>query len=149
MYQSRPGLSLELEHLSGYTGKGKSTIHAHPTDPDGYITCMGSAVVIGKIHDSQSQELLCGHEEEINVLSMSRRERYRLEGFFRPVLQMAFSPDDHFLAASSEDCRVILWDMRTSEVVLTKAFPTPVTILNWGKMDENIASRSPPSQCPT
>lgn len=109
---------------------------------------MGSAVVIGKIHDSQSQELLCAHEEEINVLSMSNtgallasaqipphsgrtdrggafiviwdlasgRERYRLEGFFRPVLQMAFSPDDHFLAASSEDCRIILWDMRVSTV---------------------------------
>lgn len=162
------GLTLELEHLSGYTGKGKGTIHAHPTDPDSYITCMGSAVVIGKIHDSQSQELLCAHEEEINTMSVSNtgallasaqvpphngrtdrggafiviwnlaagRERYRLEGFFRPVLQLAFSPDDHFLAASSEDCRVILWDMRTSEVVLTKSFPTPITILNWGKMDE-------------
>ncbi|POM59031.1 Quinonprotein alcohol dehydrogenase-like superfamily domain containing hypothetical protein [Phytophthora palmivora] len=165
---SRPGLTIELEHLSGYTGKGRNTVHAHPTDPDSYITCMGSAVVIGKIHDSQSQELLCSHEEEINALSLSStgvflasaqvpphsgrtdrggafivvwdiasgRERYRLEGFFRPVLQMAFSPDDHFLAASSEDCRIILWDMRTSEVVLTKTFPTPVTILNWGKMDE-------------
>ncbi|OWZ15296.1 hypothetical protein PHMEG_00011095, partial [Phytophthora megakarya] len=66
----------------------------------------------------------------------SRRERYRLEGFFRPVLQMAFSPDDHFLAASAEDCRIILWDMRTSEVVLSKTYPTPITILNWGKMDE-------------
>ncbi|KAG6616959.1 WD repeat-containing protein 16 [Phytophthora cinnamomi] len=167
-HQGHPGLSIELEHLSGFTGKGKNTIHAHPSDPDSYITCMGSAVVIGKIHDSQSQVLLCAHEEEINVLSMSNtgaflasaqipphsgrtdrggafiviwdltsgRERYRLEGFFRHVLQMAFSPDDHFLAASSEDCRIILWDMRTSEVVLTKAFPTPVTILNWGKMDE-------------
>ncbi|ETI42043.1 hypothetical protein L917_12232 [Phytophthora nicotianae] len=161
-------LTIELEHLSGYTGKGKNTIHAHPIDPDSYITCMGSAVVIGKICDSQSQELLCAHEEEINVMSLSStgiflasaqmpphsgrtdrggafiviwdlasgRERYRLEGFFRPVLQMAFSPDDHFLAASSEDCRVILWDMRTSELVLTKSFPTPVTVLTWGKMDE-------------
>ncbi|KAG2766483.1 hypothetical protein PC129_g18290 [Phytophthora cactorum] len=167
-HSSQSGLTIELEHLSGYTGKGKNTIHAHPTDTDSYITCMGSAVVIGKIYDSQSQELLCAHEEEINVMSLSStgtflasaqvpphsgrtdrggafivvwdlasgRERYRLEGFFRPVLQMAFSPDDHFLAASSEDCRIILWDMRTSEVVLTKTFPTPITILNWGKMDE-------------
>ncbi|KAG1708031.1 hypothetical protein DVH05_024716 [Phytophthora capsici] len=166
--QDRPVLTIELEHLSGFTGRGKGTIHAHPSDPDSYITCMGSAVVIGKIHDSQSQELLCGHEEEINVLCLSNsgaflasaqipphsgrtdrggayiiiwdlstgHERYRLEGFFRPVLQMGFSPDDHFLAASSEDCRIILWDMRTSEVVLTKSFPTPITILNWGKMDE-------------
>ncbi|KAF1782360.1 Cilia- and flagella-associated protein 52 [Phytophthora cactorum] len=143
-HSSQSGLTIELEHLSGYTGKGKNTIHAHPTDTDSYITCMGSAVVIGKIYDSQSQVLLCAHEEEINVMSLSStgtflasaqvpphsgrtdrggafivvwdlasgRERYRLEGFFRPVLQMAFSPDDHFLAASSEDCRIILWDMR-------------------------------------
>ncbi|GMF45763.1 unnamed protein product [Phytophthora fragariaefolia] len=128
---AQSGLTIELEHLSGYTGKGKNTIHAHPTDPDSYITWC-------------SQDLLCAHEEEINVLSMSStgallasaqipphsgrtdrggayiviwdlasgRERYRLEGFFRPVLQLAFSPDDHFLAASSEDCRIVLWDMR-------------------------------------
>ncbi|OWZ01343.1 hypothetical protein PHMEG_00027289, partial [Phytophthora megakarya] len=69
--QSHPNLTIELEHLSGYTGKGKNTIHAHPTDSDSYITCMGSAVVIGKIHDAQSQELLCAHEEEINGLSLS------------------------------------------------------------------------------
>lgn len=42
----------------------------------------------------------------------AQQELYRLLGFQRPVLQMAFSPDDHFLAASSEDCRVIIWDMR-------------------------------------
>ncbi|RLN98079.1 hypothetical protein BBJ28_00011626 [Nothophytophthora sp. Chile5] len=132
------------------------------------LNSMGSAVVIGKIHGSQSQELLRAHDEEINALSLSStgtllasaqiaprdgrtdrggalivvwdlaasRGRFRLEGFQRSVLQMAFSPDDHFLAASSEDCRVILWDMRTSEVVLTKTFPAPVAILNWGQMDE-------------
>ncbi|RLN55806.1 hypothetical protein BBJ29_006695 [Phytophthora kernoviae] len=104
-HQSHVGLSLELEHLSGYTGKGKSTIHAHPTDPDSYITCMGSAVVIGKIHDSQSQELLCAHEEEINALSLS-------------------------------NTGALLASAQTSEMVLTKTFPSPVTILNWGKMDE-------------
>lgn len=42
----------------------------------------------------------------------AQHDLYRLPGFQRSVLQMAFSPDDHFLAASSEDCRVIIWDMR-------------------------------------
>lgn len=37
---------------------------------------------------------------------------YQLIAFQRPVLQLCFSPDDHFLAASSEDCRVVIWDMR-------------------------------------
>lgn len=103
---------------------------------------MGAAVVLGKIHESHGQELLRAHDEEINVLSVSstgtmlasaqlpsrrrpdagaaivvwdlaaRRQVFSLEGFRRPVLQMAFSPDDHFLAASSEDCRVMMWDMR-------------------------------------
>lgn len=48
-HQGPHGLTLELEHLSGYTGKGKSTIHAHPTDPDSYITwcvhCMAFMLV--------------------------------------------------------------------------------------------------------
>jgi hypothetical protein len=39
-----PGLTLELEHLSGFTGKGKNTIHAHPADPDSYITWYELAV---------------------------------------------------------------------------------------------------------
>lgn len=36
--QQQSLVSIELEHVSGYTGKGKSTIHAHPTDSDSYIT---------------------------------------------------------------------------------------------------------------
>lgn len=36
--QQQSLVSIELEHVSGYTGKGKSTIHAHPTDPDSFIT---------------------------------------------------------------------------------------------------------------
>lgn len=30
--------TIELEHVSGFTGKAKGTLHAHPTNPDGYIT---------------------------------------------------------------------------------------------------------------
>lgn len=30
--------TLELEHMTGFTGKNKGTVLAHPTDPDGYIT---------------------------------------------------------------------------------------------------------------
>jgi hypothetical protein len=30
--------TIQLEHISGYTGKGKNTIHAHPMNPDTYIT---------------------------------------------------------------------------------------------------------------
>ncbi|DAZ95224.1 TPA: hypothetical protein N0F65_003459 [Lagenidium giganteum] len=159
-------VSLELEHVSGYTGKGKNTIHAHPFDAESYIACMGAAVIIGNVHESHNQELLRAHDEEINVLCMSnsgafvasaqmpsrrqqergaaivvwelssRREMYELRGFQRPVLRMAFSPDDHFLAASAEDCRVILWDIRTSEVVLSKSFPAAVSIINWGRVEE-------------
>ncbi|TMW61987.1 hypothetical protein Poli38472_009480 [Pythium oligandrum] len=164
--QTIPLATIELEHMSGFTGKGRNTLHAHPMDADGYIACMGAAVVIGNIRESHNQELLRGHDEEINVMSVSnsggllasaqiasrrrqehgatiivwelanRREIYRLPGFQRSVIQMAFSPDDHFLVASSEDCRVMLWDARTSELVLTKSFPTPITILNWGKSEE-------------
>ncbi|TYZ57935.1 hypothetical protein PybrP1_013222 [[Pythium] brassicae (nom. inval.)] len=158
--------SLELEHVSGFTGKGKNTLHAHPRDVMSFVTCMGAAVVVGNVLETHNQQLLRGHDEEISVLAMAnngallasaqacskrnqergaavvvwdlaeQRDVFHLTGFQRMVLQMAFSPDDHFLAASSDDCRVVVWDMRTSEVVLSKAFPAPVTILNWGHVEE-------------
>lgn len=36
--QQAAAVSIELEHVSGYTGKGKGTIHAHPGDPASFIT---------------------------------------------------------------------------------------------------------------
>lgn len=36
--EQQAAVSVELEHVSGYTGKGKSTIHAHPGDPASFIT---------------------------------------------------------------------------------------------------------------
>ncbi|CAK4138717.1 unnamed protein product [Aphanomyces euteiches] len=153
----------------GYSGRGKDTVHAHPKDPDVYITSMGAAVVVARISDSHSQEFLRGHDEEISSMAMSksgillasgqlpsskrngatiivwefhaRTELYRLEGFHCKITKMAFSPDDHFLIAAGQDGQVILWDMRTSEVTFTKAFPSPVMILNWGKVEEK--SRRP------
>jgi WD40 repeat protein len=172
--------------MRGFTGKGRSTLHAYPMDPESYITwyekngillslesqlssvfrdmdSMGAAVVIGNVHESHKQELLRGHEEEINIMAVgntggmlasaqiascrhqvrssglspqtilgtdpsefnqdqgaaiivwdlaNRHELYRLTGFQKSVIQLAFSPDDHFLVASSEDCRILLWDMR-------------------------------------
>ncbi|KAF0689113.1 Aste57867_19385 [Aphanomyces stellatus] len=132
---------------------------------------MGAAVVVSRISDPHAQEFLRGHDEEITSMAISRsglllasgqlpstkrngagavivvwelqaqRELYQLQGFFCKITKMAYSPDDHFLIAAGADGRVILWDMRTSEVVFTKAFPTPVTILNWGKVEEK--SRRP------
>lgn len=36
--EAAPFATVELEHMSGFTDKNKGTVHAHPTDPDGYIT---------------------------------------------------------------------------------------------------------------
>jgi hypothetical protein len=36
--EAAPVATIELEHMSGFTGKNKGTVHAHPTDPDGFIT---------------------------------------------------------------------------------------------------------------
>lgn len=67
----------------------------------------------------------------------TRRELYHLSGFNTKITRLAFSPDDHFLVATGEDCRLVLWDMRTSEVVVTKSFPSPVSLLKWGPIDES------------
>jgi WD40 repeat protein len=61
----------------------------------------------------------------------NREELYRLTGFQKSVLQLAFSPDDHFLAASSEDCRILLWDMR---VRLFGRLPIPCLRLSLGAL---------------
>ncbi|KAF1322897.1 hypothetical protein FI667_g10950, partial [Globisporangium splendens] len=89
--------TIELEHVSGYTDKGKSTIHGIRPTPrassHGKITLatlcmrdlanavcmltlvasnsMGAAVIIGNVHETHNQQLLRGHDEEINALSMS------------------------------------------------------------------------------
>lgn len=34
----RSSIIIELEHMSGFTGKGYSTLHAHPLDGDSYLT---------------------------------------------------------------------------------------------------------------
>ncbi|KAG9407308.1 hypothetical protein AC1031_002038 [Aphanomyces cochlioides] len=64
--------TLELDHVMGYSGRGKDTVHAHPKDPDVYITSMGAAVVVARISDSHSQEFLRGHDEEISSMAMSK-----------------------------------------------------------------------------
>ncbi|ETV78396.1 hypothetical protein, variant 1 [Aphanomyces astaci] len=163
--------TLELEHVVGYTGRGKDTVHTHPRDPDVYLTSMGAAIVVARLSDPHAQEFLRGHDEEITSMAISRSglllasgqlpsskrnsvgamivvwelnsraELYQLQGFHCKIMKMAFSPDDHFLVASGADGRVILWDMRTSEVILTKSFPSPVAILNWGRVEEK--SRRP------
>ncbi|EQC30761.1 hypothetical protein SDRG_11522 [Saprolegnia diclina VS20] len=161
-----PPYQLELEHVIGYTGRSKDTVLAHPKDPDAYFTCMGAAVVISRVSDTHAQEFLRGHDEEISSLCISRSgvllasgqlpstkrngagaaivvwdlyaksELYQLHGFFCKITKLAFSPDDHFLLGAGADGSVILWDLRTSEVVVTRSYGTPVTILNWGKVEE-------------
>lgn len=128
---------------------------------------MGACVVIGKVSEAHNQEFLRGHDEEVCCVAVSssgvlmasaqlpssqgnavgapvvvweyetRRMLYQLNGFQCKITRMAFSPDDHFLVASGEDCRMVLWDMRTSEVVLTKMFPAPINLLAWGRIDES------------
>ncbi|OQS03653.1 hypothetical protein THRCLA_04030 [Thraustotheca clavata] len=157
---------MELEHVIGFTGRAKDTLHAHPKDSDVFITSMGAAVIVGRVSDSHSQEFLRAHDEEITALSVSRSglllasgqlpstrrngagavivvwelathaQLYHLQGFSCRIIKMSFSPDDHFLLAAGQDGQVILWDLRTSEVVFTKTFASPVTILNWGRVEE-------------
>ncbi len=102
---------------------------------------MGSSVVLGKVNEPHCQEFLRGHNEEINIMAVSksgkfiasgqqsstkhsdgiapifvwevdmRKHLYTLEGFNCPLTRLSFSPDDHFLIAAGLDSRMILWDM--------------------------------------
>jgi WD40 repeat protein len=153
---------MELEHVIGYTGHFLDTMHHHPQQPNVFIAPMGSDVVVGDINDPHKQVFLRGHDEEVSSVAFSptgalcasgqlgstsskdndapvivwdfanKRELYQLLGHIDGVLRLAFSPDERYLAASGQDCKVHIWDMTTGEMVTGKKAPSPVSLLTWG-----------------
>ena len=46
----------ELEHVIGFTGKSKSTLHYHPTMENTIVYGMGAVVVIQNLKDAHQQD---------------------------------------------------------------------------------------------
>ena len=124
---------MELEHVIGFTGKSKSTLHYHPTMESTIVYGMGAVVVIQNLKDAHQQDFLRGHDNDICALAVSkdggliasgqfgsvlhkgfdapvivwdvqgRRDVYQLLGITQAVDNLAFSDDARFLAASGGD----------------------------------------------
>lgn len=135
---------------------------------------MGSNIVLGQVGNAHAQAFLREHDEEVCVLAQSPSGAYlasaqlpstslasaeapivlwhhhqliaRLDGFTHVrVSQLAFSPDARFLAAAAVDGRLIIWDVHTTEVVVSKVFQnSSLSLLQWSTLgpDMNHSSSS-------
>jgi cilia- and flagella-associated protein 52 len=62
---------LEVEHVIGYTGRFRGTVHCHPSSDSTYVFSLGSHVVIADATDPHKQEFLRGHDEEVSAVCLS------------------------------------------------------------------------------
>jgi len=124
---------MELEHVIGFTGKAKNTLHYHPTMENTIVYGMGAVVVIQNLKDAHQQDFLRGHDNDVSAIAISkdggliasgqygsilhkgfdapvivwdvqgRRDVYQLLGITQAVDNLTFSDDARFLAATGGD----------------------------------------------
>lgn len=140
--------------------------------PHTYVNSLGANVVVGDVTDPHRQEFLRAHDESVSALEVSksgllvasgqvgsthsaggeapvvvwdfegRRQLFNLFGIKGSVTNLAFAPDDQFLAATGSDGLLYIWDMQTGEQLVGKKFLHPVSFLCWGALQTG-ASRRP------
>ena len=157
-FNNNNSLKLNLRHALGYNGTiPKSTI-IHPNLKN-YLYIAGSVIVIAELNDSNSQEFLRGHDDEITSITLShsgtliasgqlgtnadliiwafeeRKILHKLaEHDFRIDL-IKFSQDDKLLYSSGnlEDKKAIVWDTSTGYLVATcSTCPLKTVAMDWG-----------------
>lgn len=155
---------LELEHVVGYNGKFPDTIQYIPNSKNSYVYPIGGLVVIEDINDKHNQRFLKGHDMPISALAVSASGKYLATGQLgtifakiddapvilwdiaqaRPinifkglrggVRQLAFSPDDQFLAAYGDNNYFMIWSCRDFGLISSKVSETPLSQICWGEM---------------
>eukprot|EP00744_Colponema_vietnamica_P009814 GILI01013927.1.p1 GENE.GILI01013927.1~~GILI01013927.1.p1 ORF type:complete len:623 (+),score=120.64 GILI01013927.1:91-1959(+) len=168
---SSGGDVLELEHVVGYTGHFPNTLLHHPVEQNMMIYSIGAVVVIEDVTDPHKQEFLRGHDMEISALALSsngrlvasgqvgsfavktrdapvmvwdlasRRSVFTFSGLTHSVTRLTFSPDGVFLAATGENQVLLVWDLRTGEVIHSRRSEVPCSLISWGAISGN--SRHP------
>lgn len=153
---------LEVEHMIGYNGHYRNTLAFHPHEKDAFLMPLGATLVVGDLTDPHQQHFLRGHDAEISAVTVSRSghlvasgqegsrrakdhespvlvwdyvnrtELYQLDGLKMGVEVLAFSPDERFLAASSKDAKLYVWDMQTGEILCGRKMSGVVSLLTWG-----------------
>jgi hypothetical protein len=67
---------LELEHITGFSGKHQKTIISHPSKPNIFLYCIGGLVVIENVDDKHDQKFLRGHDMAVTALAISVSGNY-------------------------------------------------------------------------
>jgi WD40 repeat protein len=131
--------------------------------------------VIENLHDKHQQQFLRGHDMEISAITLSnsgsliatgqlgtvfqklpeapiilwnyetKQPVAVLKGIQVRVKQIAFSPDDRFLAAIGEDNAFIIWDTRDGQPIHSRVTEFPIAVIAWSEQ----VTTSPGSKHPT
>ena len=151
-----------MEHSIGYNGRYSNTVLYHPTQPDTLIYNNGRLLVIESLHDKHKQEFLRGHDMEISCITVSNNRRLMasgqlgtqfqrtaeapvilwnyetrkpiavLKGMMECVEQLAFSPDDRYLAGVGRNNTFVIWDTQDGTPIHTRITEQIFTMLAWG-----------------
>ena len=158
---------LELEHVFGYSGRHQNTVQYHPTDENMILYTIGTLVVIEDINNKHSQWFLKGHDNDITALAISSNGiliasgqlgsqfhkhheapvilwDYRSKapitqfaGLLLRIVKVEFSRDSCYLAALTEDGRLIVWDCRDGSSIYNRRSEFPVTSFAWSSVTES------------
>eukprot|EP01065_Artemidia_motanka_P027383 TRINITY_DN32584_c0_g1_i1.p1 TRINITY_DN32584_c0_g1~~TRINITY_DN32584_c0_g1_i1.p1 ORF type:complete len:687 (+),score=106.10 TRINITY_DN32584_c0_g1_i1:79-2139(+) len=139
-------VALELEHLIGYNATYSGCA---ATGPDEYVHAAGATVLLSKVSDCHEQQLLRGHDDEIQLLRVSpsgsvlvtaqrgsnsdvlvwdlpaKSIRLRLTEHEGGVAAAAISGDERLLLTVGKyaDGKVFVWDLSNGGVVATLRLP--------------------------
>lgn len=158
---------LELEHVFGYSGKYQNTVHYHPTETSMILYTIGSLIVIEDINNKHSQWFLKGHDNDVTAIAVSsngllvasgqlgsqyhkhheapvilwnyqsRAPITQFGGMLGRTVKVEFTRDGAYLAALTEDGRLIVWDCRDGASIYNRRGEFPVISFAWGALSES------------
>jgi cilia- and flagella-associated protein 52 len=70
---------LDLEHSMGYNGNIKKSVLLHPNLKE-YVYIAGASVLISEMNDSNNQNILKGHDDEVTCVAISSSGKYIASG---------------------------------------------------------------------
>lgn len=157
---------LELEHVFGYSGKYQTTVQYHQTEPSLILYTIGSLIVIEDVNNKHNQWFLKGHDNEVTTIAVSNNGLLiasgqlgspfhkhheapvilwnfqtkapitQFAGLMGRIVKVEFSRDSLYLAALTEDGRLIVWDCRDGSSIYNRRGEFPVTAFAWGAVNE-------------
>jgi len=96
---------LALEHMMGFNGECRGSVHFHPRLKSVMVSYTGCLVVIADVTNPHEQEFLRGHNEQITALAIS------------PSGNLIASGQSSTTRVPNSEATVIVWDFETRQPV--------------------------------